>query len=449
MHKSNFNNEQLEFINYILYKYNNNDRKGIILNNSPAGTGKTTVAKHLNHKLNYNNQENILFLAPTHKACLILKKDIFKGVKTIHNFLNAKADYDEEGNLYFTYSTKKIYDKIIVIDECSMVNTEMFNIINKLSKNNLIIYMGDELQLPPIDNNILDPEDIKKEKRIKESTKSPTFNIKPKFEFKKNMRSERLVATLMLQNAREAIYNNKMPNRLLKKTINDAIEDFVNKKDVIVLAYTNIAVNNYNKKIRSVLFNTSKDNLQEYYINEQLVFSGFREVLYEDGRTKKKYHSSDKITIINLSIQTINISLKKFECDCLDENYKKVLCKEHNFRKGFITLDFYKIIDEYGNIWYQPVNKKKYIDQIQNQYKQYGQLKKGFRWKEYYDFIGLYNADLKYIYSMTIHKSQGSQWKKVYVDRNNLVNCSSKDQILKLHGYYTAISRMQEDVYDI
>ena len=45
----------------------------------------------------------------------------------------------------------------------------------------------------------------------------------PKFEFKKNMRSERLVATLMLQNAREAIYNNKMPNRLLKKTINHSI----------------------------------------------------------------------------------------------------------------------------------------------------------------------------------------------------------------------------------
>lgn len=442
MHKSNFNNEQLEFINYILNK--NNNRKGIILNNSPAGTGKTTVAKYLNKKLN-----NITFLAPTHKACSVLKKDI-KYVSTIHKFLNAAADYDEEGNLYFTYSTKIIYDNIIVIDECSMVNTEIFNIINKLSKYNLIIYMGDELQLPPIDNNISDPENIKKEKRIKESTKSPTFNIKPKFEFKKNMRSERLVATLMLQNAREAIYNNKMPNRLLKKTINDAIEDFINKKDVIVLAYTNIAVNNYNKKIRSVLFNTSKDNLQDYYINEQLVFSGFRKVLDEDGRTINNYHSSDKITIIKLSIQTINISLKKFECDCLDENYKKVLCKEHNFRKGFITLDFYKIIDEYGTIWYQPVNKKKYIDQIQNQYKQYGNLKNNKDiWREYYAFQGLYNADLKYIYSMTIHKSQGSQWKKVYVDRNNLVNCSSKDQILKLHGYYTAISRMQEDVYDI
>ncbi len=67
----------------------------------------------------------------------------------------------------------------------------------------------------------------------------------------------------------------------------------------------------------------------------------------------------------------------------------------------------------------------------------------------YHNFIDEYDADIKYSYASTVHKSQGSQWDKVYVDRTNIVHLLSKDQMMKLSCYYTAISRMKTNVYDI
>ncbi len=432
---NNFNLKQQEFIDFILSLDKN--RTGEIINNSPAGTGKTHIAKYLNKKL-----RNISFIAPTHKACSLLSKDI-GFVQTIHKFLNAKQSYDNDGNVQFIFLPKKMKNMIIVVDECSMVSDEMYRAFQSLKEDNLIIYLGDELQLPPINKEEFNDGDTKKAK------KSLTFDVKQRFEFKKNMRSDKLVSTLMLERARESIYNEKMPAKIINRTIDNAIQDFLDNKDVIILAYTNVAVNNYNKKIRSALFKVVEDDLKPFYKGEYLIFSGYRSVYDEDKEEYIKYYSSDLIYIKSLEVKKLTLSFDKFQCDCKDEEYKKTLCEKHKFHKGEMELNFYKIVDQYDIEWYQPVNKNQFYI-LSCQYKKYCQMqKKGALWQEYYEFMNLYNADLKYQYAMTIHKSQGSQWKIVYVDRTNLIRCTSNDQMLKLNAYYTAISRMRDEVYDM
>lgn len=428
-----FTKEQQEQIDFIKSKSKNKDLKGEALNNSAAGSGKTFVAKHLQSLF----KRNIQFIAPTHKACSILGRDV-KNVQTIHKFLNAKGNYDKLGNLIFKFDTKnkKLSNYIIVIDECSMVSEEMYKVISELKENNLIIYLGDDLQLPPINS---EDSDNKSDNIL--SKKSPTFNIKKVFKFNKNMRSQELVSTLMLEKAREAIHNGHMPPQLISKKIEDIIQDFKDKKDVVILAYTNVAVNNYNKYIRSALFNEDKENLKPYYIDENLIFSGYRTT---DFIT---YHSSDKITIKKLKIVKLNLKIQR--CDCKDDEYNQTLCKKHKFRKNDIELEFYEIIDQFNTIWYKPLNQKQFYI-LSWQFKEMAKLKKdSYYWKTYYEFMTLYNGDLKYEYCSTIHKSQGSQWDIVYVDRQNLIGCTSRDKLLRLNAYYTAISRMKESVYDI
>jgi exodeoxyribonuclease-5 len=435
----NFNDDQKYFIESVLKDYIQNNYGPILLNAS-AGTGKTSVAKELSK--NKNLYGKIKFVAPTHKACSILRSEI-PDVVTIHRFLNAKNEYNKDtGDLVFKFYTGQHYNEIIIVDECSMVSKEMFIEFEKLFEKNIVIFMGDELQLPPINQE--DYDDINKSNKI--SKKSPTFDIENKFTFTKNMRSDKLVSTLMLENARKACFENKMPKQLVEKNMNEILNIFKENINtdisVIVLAYTNVAVNSYNQKIRCKLFDVEDiNNLKPYYEGEKLIFSGCR------NEKKVTYYSSSIINIINLSTETLIINFK--ECDCQESEFARTKCKIHKFRRGTLTLDFYKIIDQYNNVWYKPINQKQFY-LLSWQFKEFCKIKKESRWwAEYYNFMNNYNADLKYQYAMTIHKSQGSQYNIVFVDRVNLVGCTSKDQLLKVNGYYTAISRMISDVYDI
>jgi exodeoxyribonuclease-5 len=440
-----FEKDQLQFINYII----NNEKKGSIILNAPAGTGKTTVAKYLNSLL--KSKFEIVFLAPTHKAANVLRKNEDKkiNVKTIHQFLSCDIDYDDKGKIIYSFNENKYKNYknyIIFIDECSMCNKAMIEAFEYLSKENLIVYMGDDLQLPPINDE---------EERFSESQISNAFKVSPRFEFKKNQRSKKETATVMLELARNACYSKKMPPKITDISFEDILQYYKkyykldnDNTSVIILAYTNVAVNNYNNKIRSFIFNVKEEDLEPYYLNECLVLGSL--IRYTEDHN---YTSSEIIQIKNISKENLVLSFDDFQCDCKEEDYNKVKCKEHGFRKGSMTIEFYKIIDQYNTIWYKPINPKQFYI-MSSQFKQFCILNKKekdkkINWPRYYSFINLYNAELKYEYAQTIHKSQGSQYNIVFVDRQNLIGCTTRNQTLRINGYYTAISRMQDEVYDI
>jgi hypothetical protein len=122
-----------------------------------AGTGKTTVIKSLIKGIKQkDSHHNFLLLAPTGKASLILRKRISDAsipVMTIHSFLMRQnwINYSnftlrEKGKGRFQVST-------IIIDECSMIDTELFyTMIKVLDMGNIerLVLVGDYNQLPPI-----------------------------------------------------------------------------------------------------------------------------------------------------------------------------------------------------------------------------------------------------------------------------------------------------------
>jgi len=122
-----------------------------------AGTGKSTtiatVIKSLSHKM-------ITIATPTHKAAAVLSAMLETNgiispnvkVTTIHKALGKRPQRQGGGNTTFSRPTKEIYG-ILIIDECSMIDAELFDDINQAAPTASIVYVGDPAQLPPTSGN--------------------------------------------------------------------------------------------------------------------------------------------------------------------------------------------------------------------------------------------------------------------------------------------------------
>lgn len=127
--------------------------KKLSILNGPAGTGKTSVLGALvgSKKL---NDKGLLLLAPTGKARVKLKKMTNHEAYTIAQFLTMQKRF-EWSRMKVLFHGKEQYkaEKTLIIDECSMLTEEDFYaLFQALDMMHLerIILVGDPFQLPPI-----------------------------------------------------------------------------------------------------------------------------------------------------------------------------------------------------------------------------------------------------------------------------------------------------------
>lgn len=110
-----------------------------------AGTGKTTVVKHLVADLGLN----VAYAAFTGKAALMMKRSGCHDASTIHSLIYQVVEGDD-GMVEFKLnpdSEAKNVD-LIVIDECSMVDQDLA--FDLMSFEKPILVLGDPAQLPPV-----------------------------------------------------------------------------------------------------------------------------------------------------------------------------------------------------------------------------------------------------------------------------------------------------------
>jgi len=110
-----------------------------------AGTGKTTLAKHIAEDIS----GTVRFAAFTGKAALVLRNRGCEGATTIHALIYRAKDTNEETpNFQLWDDAPASKAKLIIIDECSMVDAELGN--DLLSFGVPVLVLGDPAQLPPI-----------------------------------------------------------------------------------------------------------------------------------------------------------------------------------------------------------------------------------------------------------------------------------------------------------
>jgi len=110
-----------------------------------AGTGKTTLAKHIAE----SSDGGVAFAAYTGKAAHVMRTKGCVGAGTIHSLIYRSRGEDENGPS-FSLNRDSEAGKVglIIIDECSMVDEDVG--VDLLSFGRPVLVLGDPAQLPPV-----------------------------------------------------------------------------------------------------------------------------------------------------------------------------------------------------------------------------------------------------------------------------------------------------------
>lgn len=471
-----------------IIKFVNNDKKNMLLL-GPGGSGKTTTITNAFDSLVKNNKLNpklVYFCAFTNKATCILRSMIKSNnfnFDTVHKFLKLEPyikknkDNDE---LKFTFDIQNLKDKkiqIVVIDECSIVDTSILNYLNIAQEyyNFKIIYLGDFWQLPPIGEDI-----------------SPIFkyvsdNKISVYKLKKIMRSNSNIMDTInkeLLNYIDMIKNNNINfMRFLEQFPKNILPSF-NK---IHIKDYNSFINKYNDEKGNKIFITySNKNCQNINFKIENIISN-RKLTY-DYKNGIKFIEGDKC-IIDRPVETMLYSKKKINKEINDlmkefgeyigfDNTDNIIKGKFN-NKQLYNGEVFDIIKTKDIRICTPFNKeiyyiygiKKYMNgqlltikdafdniyQIVNiDYKEYNKtkytLRRNLNYSEYSELLASYHKVfpiIDYGYCLTAHKCQGSEFDTVFLNLSSffysLRNTKNITQIFK--AIYTGFTRAKKNIY--
>ena len=110
-----------------------------------AGTGKTTLARHVAEGVD----GKVLFAAFTGKAACVMRSKGCHSASTIHSLIYKARESGEETPSFELWNDAPASKaKLIIIDECSMVDAELAR--DLMSFGVPLLVLGDPAQLPPI-----------------------------------------------------------------------------------------------------------------------------------------------------------------------------------------------------------------------------------------------------------------------------------------------------------
>lgn len=445
-----FNNEQYEGIQKIRKWLDEaNGLNNVFTLAGSAGTGKSSIVK----KILDEYEGGIVVSAPTHKAKKVIVKTTGQYGLTLQGLLGLRPDtnlddFNPNNPKFNPIALPKICDySFVIIDEASMINKELYDLIKKQTKgmHTKILFMGDPAQTPPINEK-----------------NSVVFELE-KTNFHHLTKVERQQDSNPLMFIYDSLRNNlDNPNGGYEKisNINDYGEGIIftkNKKefrDLLfkefkseefqkntdhckLIAWTNNTVMTSNQLIRNELFGDNTDIIE---IGDVLM--GYRSItgksmsvnIIENSADYKVIRKDDKIKN-KYGIEGFNVKLRENLTD-RSFNYQDVFIVDVNNEEN---------LHRYANEHDQLKNKAKANKRLWNLYYKFRRenilMKSIFKHKngiarDKYDIIV---KDMDYAYAITTHKGQGSTYNHVFVledDIDKNWNVFERNQIK-----YVALSR--------
>ncbi|MDG2396674.1 MAG: AAA family ATPase [Flavobacteriaceae bacterium] len=434
-----------EITNFLFLKGNNS----IFILKGYAGTGKTSLIALIVNNL-YKISYKTRIIAPTGRAAKVLSGYSKKNAYTIHKQIYFSKTEDG-GTLSFKIKPNKHKKTVFIVDESSMISDDEIK-QNSNSKLSLlvdlikyvdsgieckIIFVGDPLQLPPVNSDI--------------SPALDRFNLEQKFkkdvyefELDEVVRQEKKSMVLInAVNIRDCInlrnfiefkflVNNDNVVHLEQDEIFDKLDYCMNIKDLsetIVIVYSNKRAFQYNSQIRSKILSLESD----LSVGDQLMVVKNNYYWLSPNSIPGFIANGDIIKVLEI------ISYH----DIYEFKFAKVIVKlvDYPNEDEFETILLLSVLNsenpslnyEESNKFYKEVHKD--YSNIKSKYKKYLEIKNN----------PFFNAlQVKYSYAITCHKAQGGQWKNVFLEQPYL-----KDGLNKAYfrWLYTAFTRSKKRVY--
>lgn len=460
-----------------------------------AGTGKTSIIGYLQK---YFEGKRVVFsyMAPTHAATAQLAITTSKlgntelpntyasSIRTTTNFRTGAETISFtkklEKSLKLDSKRHVGHTKVIIVDEASMLNPKQVKDLNDLSSNEdvLVIYMGDDMQIPAVDTSnakVKPVSPVFKKEHTLELTQVFRQSDNNLLDNLTKIREEKDFSALDIT-AKEGDNSLIIPKN--RADFNSALlEDFKNDpENTIFIAYTNQAVQNFNKGLKETLTGTTDlivgDKIVGYLgMGSKQVTDGLansisyvvKDIKYNSTNTAKisiTSHSKTLDTLHSLGVKNtkgdpitgsvITRYYQLSESDSLriegatqedmDKNNLELSNKIKYLFEDYIEAlqskqygvlddikkelsDMFATLDLGGDYIYDYAQNKlvspnklslQATPQITNTLKSYFSIKKG----------------VDYGYAITAHKSQGMTVDNVYVDTNNIETSAANIPII-------------------
>ncbi|MEM9448232.1 MAG: AAA family ATPase [Cyanobacteria bacterium P01_E01_bin.6] len=389
-----------------------------------AGTGKTTLLQALIKRLRATGDRRpIVLSAHSNKATKVISKmadrwNLEVDSMTCCKLLGLRPEID-------TDTGKQIFKpdrdgenrfnryRLVIVDEASMINEEMWvlltNAVSDLHQQTQILFVGDIAQLPPIGETeskvftqIYSRSDLTDVVRyggaigiLAESIRNQlNRRVLPTFHTDANNDQTEGVFTVDASGWKQLLL------RAFKSQSYQQDADFVR-----VLAYTNKRVNALNDDIRRAIYG---DNVPRFVERERLIANA-------------PCLENDYIVLQNSA-----------ECEVLNA-VEGTQGKWSVWVLSVLTDD-----DRHRTLTVlHEVSRFEYQRKLQL-------LAEEKRWREYWELKVLFH-DVRYAYSLTIHKAQGSTFENVFVDARDLYTnqkAYERNQLL-----YVAVTRSSKRLF--
>ena len=409
-----FTNEQKQALIKINKFLNSSDH--FFLLSGYSGCGKTTLAE------NVANATNGILLAPTNAAKNRIKDKVDNPnltAKTLHSFYSIAVDSKLSGNS--DESAYRIRNRVLIIDECSMIEKFILEIImqHAIKRNCKVIFLGDSFQLEPVGVN---PEIFRWE-----NLEYDAFKVENRYNLSEVKRYDGTllnIATQLRTNLKpEITYEIKPEFTIVPKFSKKLAQDIKNENDYVVITSTNKKRIAYNSKIRAYKYSDPAISLHARK-NDKLV-SIANTNLYCNGETF-----------------TINspILLEKFEIEVFEKN-KTYECLY--YKDGDVKIILIPNLEEAGLSTFQ-IEKSELHGLITGMKKTTKDEMFTYKKDKYYNKKVIFNKDIciaTYGYAISCHKAQGQEWDNVYIDAEWLM-----PEWDPAKWFYTAITRAKNNV---
>lgn len=371
-----------------------------------AGTGKTTLLQALLTGLRaLGDDRPVVFTALSNKATKVLatmaqRWKLEVDCMTCCKLLGLQPTIDKDtGNQRFTLdrSRDSLLDRyaLVVVDECSMINAEMWELLVKavssLSTDTQILFVGDSAQLPPVNEEespcfekIYDRTDLTEVIRYGGAIGLLADDVR------RNLERSTMPRLESDRNAdrTEGIFVVSTPawEKLMLRAFTSATYK-QNPDQVRVLAYTNHRVLELNRRIRAAIYGPE---IPRFAIGERLLAN--TPCIDEDIILLQTSEECEVLAALKAKVQD-PVTGQRWRTWSLE-----IQTEEGKFRR-------LRVLHEAEG------------DRFKALLKAHADTKS---WKGFWELKQFFH-DIRYAYSLTVHKSQGSTFQDVFVDLPNLM----------------------------
>jgi len=445
--------DQLSLIKELVRFVEREDQASLFLLKGYAGTGKTTIISSLVKMLGQLSAKPVL-LAPTGRAAKVLAAYSGEQAYTIHKKIY-RVQTRPDGTIEMALQTNKYKNTLFLVDEASMISYgketgqgNLFGSANLLDdlvkyiysgRNCRLILIGDTAQLPPVhlsESPALNPLWLKNKYHLSIYTFEMRQVVRQSSE-SGILYNATLLRNMLLQNnnTHPAFKTEGFPDfiRLNHETAGEQIMQSFNRnnlQDSLVICRSNKRANLFNHNIRQrVLFMEEEINSGDmlmvvknnyYWLNES-DDAGFlaNGDLLSINRIQRNEH------LYGFRFSDIQASMIDYH-DQPELDVKIMLDTLNTNEAALNEGDYRRLFDAISEDYQDLPDKRSRMNKIKA--------------NEYYQAL-----QVKFGYALTCHKSQGGQWRHVFIDMGYMPGMTADKEYFR--WLYTAITRAREKVF--